>query len=119
MVETMPLVHPKLKNVMSFGPTGYAGQYRNLRFIVTTVDHEGKEWLHASVSRSDKRLPTYEDLKTLKELCIGDHRTALQIFPPKDKHIDIASKNGGPEVLHLWCCLDGDVTPDFGKEGMI
>lgn len=34
--------------------------------------------------------------------------TALQVLPPRAKHVNIH-----PFCLHLWCCLDGDVTPDF------
>ena len=64
-------------------------------------------------------MPTYADLMEMKRLCIGDHRTALQVFPPKTKHVNVAGKLG-VEVLHLWSCLDGDVTPDFTRgTGMI
>jgi hypothetical protein len=45
-------------------------------------------------------MPTYEDLQTLKRICVGEHRTAIQVFPPREKHIDIAGPKG-TQVLHL------------------
>ena len=95
-------------NIIEMTEDGFWAKWNHLGMIYSiAVEDDGKSWLHASVSRADKTLPTYEDLGQLKRLCIGDHRTALQVFPPKDKHVNIA------EVLHLWACLDGDVTPDF------
>jgi hypothetical protein len=109
--------HPDL-TIIEEGGDGYAAQWRNLKFIVSAADAlDGKLWLHASVSRLDRTLPTYQNLKDLKRLCIGDHRTALQVFPPKDKHINYGAELFGVEVLHLWCCLDSDVTPDFSEGG--
>jgi hypothetical protein len=71
-----------------------------------------KRWLHVSVSRKDTRLPTWEQMSQVKRLFIGDARTALQVMPPKAKHVNLH-----PGVLHLWHCLDGDVTPDFTAGG--
>lgn len=93
---------------------GYIAKYRHLTFMVTEyIEDDGKKWLHASVSRSDKRLPDYADLKHLKEICIGADKTALQVLPPKGKYF--SGEKYEKEVLHLWHCLDGDVTPDFRK----
>lgn len=74
---------------------------------------DGKTWIHVSLSR-ESRLPTYEDMVSVKKLFVGDDRQALQIFPPKAKHI-----NHSPNVLHLWCCVEGDGLPDFGRFGTI
>jgi len=110
------LLHPSV-TLIDRSDDGYAARWNNLRFIVSkSIEEDGKRWLHASVSRKDRTLPTYDDLKQLKRLCIGEHRTALQVFPPMAKHVDIAGKLG-TEVLHLWACLDGDVTPDFTRGG--
>lgn len=112
------IIDPRIRNVRET-PHGYNGRYKNLLVIVTErVEADGKVWRHASVSRRDKTMPTYDDLMELKNICIGEHRTALQVFPPRDKHVDWAGKRG-IEVLHLWCCLDGDVTPDFRIAGRI
>lgn len=74
-----------------------------------TRELDGKTWLHVSFSYPD-RLPLYSDIIEAKRLFIGDKRTAYQVFPPLDKHV-----NTHPYCLRLWCCLDGDVTPDFTR----
>ena len=110
------IIHPDL-TIIEEREDGYAAQRGALRFIVSdSVEDDGRRWRHASVSRIGGRLPEYGDLMELKRLCIGDDKTALQVFPPKGKHIDIAGPLG-VQVLHLWCCLDGDVTPDFTRGG--
>jgi hypothetical protein len=78
-----------------------------LRVIHSIARQGGQIWLHVSVSRRDRSLPTWEQLRLVKDRFIGQDRTALQVLPPEDKYVNKA------EVLHLWCCLDGDVTPDF------
>jgi len=79
-----------------------------LRVIVgAAVELDGKAWLHVSFSRKDK-LPSWFDCKRVKSLFIGDDKTALQVFPSSDKYVDIHE-----HCLHLWHCMDGDVTPDF------
>lgn len=106
-------IHPSL-HVIATSEDGYAATFGALRFIVSeTKESDGHWWRHASVSRTDKQLPRYEDLKTLKRLTIGD-RLAIQLFPASDKHIDLAGPMG-TEVLHLWACMDGEVLPDFSS----
>lgn len=75
-------------------------------------ERDEKLWLHLSISHA-KRLPTWHDLREAKDIFIGKDRVALQILPREAEYV-----NRHPNVLHLWCCLDGDVTPDFrtGKE---
>ena len=92
---------------------GYLGYWKHLKFIVSiSVEEDGRWWLHASVSRTDMKLPTYADLKHLKHFTIGDDRTAYQVFPPADHHINLA------EVLHLWHRLEGPLPlPDFTRGG--
>jgi hypothetical protein len=71
------------------------------------VELDGKRWVHLSVSYPD-RLPTWEDLVYAKELFMGRESRALQVIPPRSEYINLH-----PYVLHLWSCIDGDVTPDF------
>lgn len=73
---------------------------------------DGKRWLHVSVSRKSHEIPTWTLMCEVKDLFIGLERTALQIHPPRSKHVSIH-----PGVLHLWHCLDRDVTPDFSAGG--
>lgn len=80
---------------------------------------DGRIWRHASVSRLDKKMPTYWHLAKLKKLTMGPERIAIQVFPPADRHIDIGTKGPNPvEVLHLWSPED-DFLPDFGRYGTI
>lgn len=76
-------------------------------------EYDGRKWLHVSLAHPD-RIPTFEDVKLVRDLFIPRHLTALQIFPPADRWVSIH-----PYVLHLWACLDGDVVPDFTRKGMI
>ena len=85
-----------------------------LRVIVSASrERDGKRWLHASMSRPNS-LPSWGDVRDVKSVFVGDHRTAVQILPPESEYVNIH-----PYVLHLWCCLDGDIVPDFVTEGMI
>lgn len=73
----------------------------------TNKEQDGKLWQHVSLSRKS-RIPTYDDMKYVKSLFIGDDKTAYQIFSKLDNHVNIH-----PYCLHLWCCLDGEILPDF------
>jgi len=87
-----------------------------LQVIETRFDDfpgDNREWLHVSMAYPDK-LPSYDDMKHVKEVFVGDAYTALQIFPPKSRHVNIH-----PFCLHLWVCITEEVTPDFGKDGTI
>lgn len=77
--------------------------------VIATVmlEQDGKRWLHISASRRS-RIPSWEDLKVVKNLFIGPKRKAIQILPCEAEYVNI-----NPNVLHLWCCLDGDPLPDF------
>lgn len=97
---------------------GYAGKWRHLMFIVCDEVHGGAWWRHVSVSRRDRGMPTYEDLKKAKEMTIGDARMAIQVFPKADEHRDY-SEEVGCEVLHLWSPEDRAVLPYFQLAGTI
>ena len=98
-----------------YGPDGFA--YRTildqLQVIETRGTHDGHEWLHVSMSR-EGRIPSYEDMTQVKRIFVGDDRMAVQIFPAKERHINIHNY-----CLHLWCPLDYEPLPDFGKFGTI
>lgn len=76
------------------------------------VESDGRLWLHVSVSKPKKKMPTYDDLQAARKLFIGEHRECYQIFPTSERYININP------VLHLWCCLSlpEGVLPRF--EGM-
>jgi hypothetical protein len=77
------------------------------------IERDGKRWIHVSCSRPS-RLPSWEDLREVKDTFIGRERKALQVIPPASEHINIH-----PHCLHLWACLDGDGLPDFRKDGAL
>ncbi len=75
--------------------------------IVTCADHDGDDWIHASIAWNDET-PTYEDLKLLHKAVFVDG-WAYQVFAPSSDHVNIHQ-----HALHLWGRLDGKpVLPDF------
>ena len=115
-----PQVKPISDEIISVEHTveGYHARWRRLWFMVGYEWHGAQWWIHASVSRRDKQMPTYSDLKSLKRLTIGDDRMAVQVFSTSEKHIDIMGPHG-LEVLHLWSPENADMLPDFGRYGTI
>jgi hypothetical protein len=83
--------------------------------VIFSVERErdGKRWIHVSVSHRD-RLPTWDELRGVKDWTIGRDKLALQVLPPEDQYVNLH-----PRTLHLWCCLDGNPTPDFRHSGQI
>lgn len=100
--------HPELEGQRAFA-------HRDGRRVIVTVgQHDGGWWLHVSVSRG-KYIPSYADLADVKRVFVGGDTQALQIFPKRERHVNIH-----PNCLHLWARLDTeDGLPDFGREGTI
>jgi len=65
-----------------------------LESIDTLAD--GTELLHVSVSHKD-RLPSWNDLKTVKRIFFGAEGDAWQRLPPESEYVNL-HKN----CLHLW-----------------
>ena len=114
----LPIVLPfAWKKLGDFGEHG--GQYRDLSglgvIVTAAVEEDGRPWLHVSFSRVD-RIPSWEDVIAVKELFVGRDRLAVQVFPPRDEHVNLH-----PYCLHLWCCLEDGFrpTPDFRRGGGI
>lgn len=98
-----------------FGPDGWQMLHKSGKgsVLVTTADHDGNEWTHASIAWTD-RLPTYYELSQLHE-AVWPEGFAYQVFPAPDQHINIHQF-----ALHLWGLADGkNVLPDFGIHGTI
>ena len=83
-----------------------------LVLLSCAMQTDGKRWLHLSVSRRGKDLPTWTLMCEVKEVFLGPDRTAIQIHPPLAQYVNIH-----PACLHLWYCLDGDDLPDFTAGG--
>lgn len=104
-----------------FGPDGWLlfRLDRKGQVIVTASyapddeDKAGPEWLHASISRTD-RMPNYKELAEL-HAAVWPDGYAYQVFAPPAAHINIH-----PRALHLWGRADGSIQlPDFGVFGTI
>lgn len=113
--DWLPLVLPAGWETLPVNPMvghDYGRIYQKhgmVRVIIACAQYQdGKRWLHVSVSRKNRQIPSWTLMSEVKELFIGQDRTAYQVHPPRAKHVNIH-----PGVLHLWHCLDGDVTPDF------
>jgi len=102
------------------GPSGFSlrlfasSGVCNGSVIVTQAEHDGAEWIHASIAR-ENHMPSYDDLVRLKHGVFGPERYAYQVFPAADRHISIHDR-----ALHLWGRADGaNALPDFGRLGSI
>lgn len=82
----------------------------NMRVLVTVdIEEDGHVWMHMSLSRR-KSLPSYEDMKIVKKIFVGDDAVAIQVFPAKKDHVNLH-----PNCLHLWSCLTGNPLPEFNR----
>lgn len=78
-------------------------------------ESDGELWVHVSAcgrtGASKFHLPTWEDMKRVKNDFIGEDAWAYQVFPSAKDYI-----NQHPCVLHLFARLDGKpALPDFTK----
>ncbi len=92
------------------GGAKYVNANRSLATILScVVENDGRAWLHLSVSHRTKRTPTHGEMRTCKELFLGD-RYAYAVWPPRALYVNIM------EVLHLFALLDEHATvtlPEF------
>jgi hypothetical protein len=80
--------------------------------LTASIEADGRRWLHVSVPHRSHRLPTWREMCAVKDLFCGTDNTAYQLHPPRAKHVSIH-----PACLHLWCPLDGAITPDLTRGG--
>ena len=75
--------------------------------------NDGRVWLHVSAcgrtGASSWFLPSWEDMKRIKNDFIGEDAWAYQVFPSAKDYV-----NQHPYVLHLYSLMDGKpALPDF------
>jgi hypothetical protein len=112
--EHVPRVLPPNWRVVQVGVDGVSWRSDSLGIAVImsgATEQDGKRWLHLSLSRKS-RLPSWDDVRLVKNLFLGRERLAVQVLPPESRYINIH-----PHVLHLWSCMDGDAVPDFARGG--
>lgn len=82
--------------------------------ITDRIEQDAKSWLHVSVA-SPNRMPDYNVMKFVKAVFMPKLLDAYEVHAKKSNHVNIHEN-----CRHLWCCLDGDVLPDFTQgTGMI
>jgi hypothetical protein len=91
----------------------YQRDDRRMSVIISgSVEADGKRWVHFSVARPD-RLPAWDELVRVKEQFLGAETTAIQVFAPRSKWINIHER-----CFHLWVCAEvAPVVPDFARGG--
>lgn len=91
------------------GDTGCAFDHFSGRRILISIakEQDGREWVHFSMSHR-RRLPTWEELVSAKEMFLGRGSKAIQVIPPRSQYVNLNAN-----VLHLFVCLDEDPLPDF------
>jgi hypothetical protein len=62
---------------------------------------DGTRWLHVSVSKPNRKMPTWEDVQAMRRCFVSEERESYMIFPTKERYVNIH-----PGVLHLYCCVD-------------
>lgn len=107
----------ELPDILAIGaPLGAQLMFKRSDGLIVLLDwsekRDGRLWIHASMSFVD-RLPKYADLCEVKRIFIGKDRTAIQVFAPESKHVNIH-----PYCLHLWSCTEGNPIPDFTFGGI-
>ena len=111
-----PEVLPYNWELLKTEPEGRFWIVSNVMTVICSIlpYSDGKEWVHLSVARRT-RLPTWEELKQVKEVILGD-RWCAQIFPPKAEYV-----NTHPYCLHLYSPADENYRPmpDFRIAGEI
>lgn len=111
---TLARIPPAWNCIQSF-PSGAAFKRGSLQVMISVLRYDdGRIWKHISVcgrtGPSCYHLPTWEDLKRVKNDFIGEERWAYQVLPNSKQYI-----NQNPYVLHLYSLFeDGAMAlPDF------
>ena len=84
------------------------------------MEQDGRLWRHCSVSVKGGRMPSYYNLRTLKELTIGPDRNGGAGVPDFGQaHRHSGKMTPSIQVLHLWSPDPSarDVLPDFTRGG--
>lgn len=90
-----------------------SASYRHLlsMLIVSESVHEsdGQRWLHITVSHP-ACIPTWQEIKRVKSIWIGDDRVAYHVLPSASTYDDGS--------FHLWTPLDDDPFPEAMQRGV-
>lgn len=80
--------------------------YQGMLVVASVANYEGIEWLHVSFSRRS-RMPSYEDMKMVRDHFFGEEHKAIMVFPTKEHYVNLH-----PYCLHFWYSRDNPM-PEF------
>lgn len=105
----IPTDLPPAWQILSRSKHGLSAQHRDGLTVMMSgvIELDGQRWLHLSCSR-ESRLPNWEDVVKVKETFIGQDTEGIIKLAPRSQWVNLM-----PFCLHVWSCVDGDVTPDF------
>lgn len=105
----LPTVLPAHWEVLTRSKHGLSAQARSgLTVMLSGVKEvDEKRWLHLSVSHA-KRLPNWSEIVTAKETFLGRDVEGIVKLAARSQWVNLM-----PFCMHVWCCVDGEVTPDF------
>jgi len=92
------------------GLAAYVSDRRDISLIVSVETHQGKQWAHVSIASMNDRSPTWSHLVEAKNLVLGEEALAIQILPPKSKHV-----NFHPTCFHIFSPIGFNPLPDFTR----
>lgn len=112
----MARIHPSWRLVEIAQMPDTTGCFRRgtLQVLFSVMKYDdGRIWRHVSAmgrtGRTQFYLPTWAELKTVKQDFLGEDAWAVQILPAAAQYV-----NDNPNVLHLFALLDGsNPLPDF------
>ncbi len=102
----LPASWRELQNQLQIDVRVYENAF-GLRVLVG-VENRGPGvgwWVHVSMSRASK-LPSWADVREVKDLFIGRDRCAVHLLPPEAFYINLH-----PFTFHLWSRLDAPTVP--------
>jgi hypothetical protein len=78
--------------------------FRLIHSIARELD--GDVWAHVSMSRRDRLMPNWRQVRDVWRLCYPE-LIAVVVIAPEAKHVNLA------EVAHVWGNLSRPAVPDF------
>lgn len=92
-------------NDLEIGSDGFRGYMTVDGINMTFVASYGGGWDHVSVAPTNRRkIPTWEQMCTVKDIFFEDDEAVIQIHPPKNEYV-----NNYPNCLHLWRANDKEM----------
>lgn len=113
--DHLPSNAPTGWRLVDKGYDGRAYRHTSGLTLIWSVSYErdGKAWRHISLAHPN-RLPTWDELRSIKEWICGPDGTAYKVLPPESEYV-----NENPHCLHLWQPLGHRPLPDFRKLGTL